>query len=70
MKDHARTHLQLAVCDDGALDRAQIGRMAGELLREENIAHPCGQGVRHSPAGRDDGGHGRHGAGRGAARGA
>lgn len=38
MKDHARTHLQLAVCDDGALDRAQIGRMAGELLREENIA--------------------------------
>ena len=37
MEDHARTHLQLAVCDDEAADRAQIGKMAGEILREEKL---------------------------------
>ena len=38
MEDHARTHLQLAVCDDEAADRARIEQMAGAILREESIA--------------------------------
>ena len=32
-----RLPLQLAICDDGAEDRAQIGQMARELLREDGM---------------------------------
>lgn len=77
--------LRLAVCDDEAADRARIEQMAGVILREENIAaeiagYVCagallaviraGRAFDVPFAGRDDEGHGRHGAGRGAARGA
>ena len=37
MQDRIHPQLQLAVCDDEALDRAQIAQMAGEILRAEGI---------------------------------
>ena len=37
MQDQIHPQLQLAVCDDEALDRAQIAQMAGEILRAEGI---------------------------------
>ena len=37
MPNQARAPLRIAVCDDEALDRAQIAQMAQEILRAEEI---------------------------------
>ncbi len=37
MPNQTRVPLRLAICDDEALDRAQIAQMAQEILRAEEI---------------------------------
>lgn len=37
MPNQERAHLQLAICDDEAMDRARIERMTREILREEGV---------------------------------
>ena len=84
MPNQARAPLRIAVCDDEALDRAQIAQMSQEILRAEEIPAEIAcfasagallhaiqtGGAFQISARRDNGGHGRHGIGRGFARGA